>query len=69
MLEPKAKDQGHSRKYSQKKKFQKDISGDLQFIGVPKIFGWGRPKPQIICNDVIKIFPKRKLLWDEDIAE
>ena len=37
MLE--AKDQGHRRKRSQKKKgLQKFFSGDLQFIGVPKIF-------------------------------
>ena len=32
----------------QKKKGpQKLFSGDLQFIGVPKIFNWERPKPQI----------------------
>ena len=43
-----AKDQGHRRKRSPKKKsLQKFFSGDLQFIGVPRIFGWGRPKPQI----------------------
>ena len=35
-----AKDQGHRRKRSQKKKgLQKFFSGDLQFIGVPRIFG------------------------------
>ena len=65
MLE--AKDQGHSRKCSKKKGFQKSFSFDLQFIGVPKIFDWERLKPQIACNDVIKRFPK-KFLWDEDIV-
>ena len=54
--------------FSKKKKgFQKSCSGDLRFIGVPRIFDWGRAKPQITCNDVIKIFPKRKFLWDKDI--
>ena len=52
-----AQGQGHWRKRSQKKGLQKFFSGDLQFIGVPRIFDWGRPKPQITCNDVIKIFP------------
>ena len=48
MLEAKAKDQGHRRKRSPKKKgLQNFFSGDLQFIGVPRIFDWGRPKPQI----------------------
>ena len=68
IFEAKAKDQGHSRKCSQKKSFQKSYSGDLQFIGVPRIFDWGNPKPQITCNDVIKIFTKRKFLWDKDIV-
>ena len=45
MLE--AKDRGHRRKCSQKKSLQKFFSGDLQFIGVPRIFDWGKPKPQI----------------------
>ena len=43
MLE--AKDTGAS--VLQKKGLQKSFSGDLQFIGVPKIFDCGRPKPQI----------------------
>ena len=30
-----------------KKGFQKIFSGDLQFIGVPRIFYWGSPKLQI----------------------
>ena len=30
-----------------KKGFQNFFSGDLQFIGVPRIFDWGRPKLQI----------------------
>ena len=38
----------------QKKGLQKSFLGDLQFIGVPRIFDWGRPKSQIPCNDVIK---------------
>ena len=67
-LEAKAKDQGHRRKCSPKKSLQKFFSGDLQFISVPRIFDWGRLKPQITCNDVIKIFPKRKFLFDKDIV-
>ena len=48
MLEAKAKDQGHRRKRSPKKKgLQNFFSGDLQFIGVPRIFDWGRPNAQI----------------------
>ena len=68
MLEAKAKDQGHSRKCSPKKGLQKSFSGDLQFISVPRIFDWGRLKPQITCNDVIKNFQTRKFLWDKDIV-
>ena len=45
MLE--AKDQVHRRKCSPKKSLQKFFSGNLQFIGVPRIFDWGKPKPQI----------------------
>ena len=42
MLEAKAKDQGHSRKCSPKKKgLQKSFSGNLQFKGVARIFDWG----------------------------
>ena len=33
--------------FSKKKVLQKLCSGDLQFIGVPRILDWGRPKPQI----------------------
>ena len=36
MLEAKAKDRGH--RSPKKKDLQKYFSGDLQFIGVPKIF-------------------------------
>ena len=40
MLE--AKDQGHRRKCSSKKKgLQNNFSGNLQFIGVARIFDWG----------------------------
>ena len=66
MLE--AKDQEHSRKCSQKKKvFKKSFLDDLQFISVPRIFDWGRPKSQITCNEVIKNFPNRKFLCDKDM--
>ena len=41
MLEAKAKNQGHSRKCSQKKGLQKFFSGNLQFIDVARIFDWG----------------------------
>ena len=42
MLEAKAKDQGHSRKCSRKKKgLQKSFPGNLQFKGVARIFDWG----------------------------
>ena len=69
MLEAKAKHQEHRRKCSPKKKgLQKYFSGDLQFIGVTKIFDWGRPKPQITYYDVIKNFQKRKFLRDKDIV-
>ena len=52
----------------QKKGFQKSFLGDLQFIGVPRNFDWGRPTPQIPWYDVIKNFQKRKFLWDKDIV-
>ena len=51
-----------------KKVFKKSFSGNLQFIGVPRIIDWGRPKPQITCNDVIKKFQKRNFLWDKYIV-
>ena len=51
-----------------KKVFKKSFSDDIQFIGVPRIFDWGRPKPQITCYDVIKNFQKKKFLWDKDIV-
>ena len=41
MLEAKAKDQGHSRKCSPKKRSSKSFSGNLQFIGVARLFDWG----------------------------
>ena len=44
-----------------KKGLQKFFSGDLQFIGVPRVFDWGRPKPQITCNDVIQNFSKEEV--------
>ena len=36
---------------------KKSFSGNLQFIGVARIFDWERPKPQITSNDVIKNLP------------
>ena len=68
MLEAKAKDTGVSNFKKKNKGFQFFFSGDLQFVGAPRIFDWGRPKPQITWNDVIKIFPKGKFLWDKDIV-
>ena len=52
----------------QKRRSSNFFSGDPQFIGVPRIFDWKRPKPQITCYDAIKNFQKRKFLWDKDIA-
>ena len=49
MLEAKAKDTGASvlqkrkKKKKKKKGLQKFFSGDLQFIGAPRIFDWGKP--------------------------
>ena len=63
---PRTKDMAAS--VLEKKGFQKSFSGNLQLMGVPRIFDLGRPKPQITCNDVIKLFPKRKFLWDKDIV-
>ena len=53
--------------FSKKKGLQKSFLGDLQFINVPRIFDWGRPKSQISYNHVIKNFPNRKFLWDKDM--
>ena len=55
--------------FSKKKGFQKSFLDDLQFMDVPRIFDWGRPKSQITCNDVIKNFPNRKFLWDKDMKK
>ena len=57
-----------SQVFSKKKSFEKTFSGDLQLLHKPRIFDLGRPKPQITYNEVIKIFPKRKFLWDKDIV-
>ena len=38
-----------------KKGLQKSFSGNLQFIGVARIFDWGA-QIKITCNDVIKNF-------------
>ena len=42
MLEVKAQDQGHSCKcFPKKKGLQKSLSGNLQFVGLARIFDWG----------------------------
>ena len=65
----KAKDQGHSRKCSPKKKSrQTSFLGNLQFIGVARILIGGGGKPQISCNDVIENFQKRNFFWAKDIV-
>ena len=44
MLEAKAKAKDTGASALRKKKgLQKFFSGDLQFIGVPRIFDWGKP--------------------------
>ena len=43
-------DQGprtQAQAFSKKQGLQKFFSGELQFIGVPRTYDWGRPKPQI----------------------
>ena len=40
----------------------------LRRISVDKIFDWG-PNPQMTCNEVIRTFQKRNILWDKDIVE
>ena len=45
-----------------------DVHVLMVTIGVAKIFDWGG-KPQITCNDVIKIFWKKNFLWGKDIVE
>ena len=57
---PRTKDTAASV-FQKKKGFQKSFSDDFQFIGVLRIFNWGRPKPQSTCNDVIKIFSKEEV--------
>ena len=44
---PRTKDTGASVLQKKKKRLQKIFSGDPQFIGVARIFDWGRSKPQI----------------------
>ena len=65
MLEAKAKDQGHRRKCSLKKKSSKIFFRRSPIHRCTQNFWLGRSKPQITWNDVIKIFPKRKFLWDK----
>ena len=66
MLEAKAKPEGHSRKCSPKnntknKDLQKSFSGDLQFIGVARIFDW-RGGQRNFCG---KKFSKEEFLWEK----
>ena len=65
MLESKAKDQGHRRKRSPKKRFSKFFFRWSTIHWRTQNFWLGRPKPQITWNYVIKIFPKTKYLWDK----
>ena len=51
MLEAKAKDTAAS--VLQKKGLQKSFLGDLQFLGVLKIFDWGRPKSHAMRSSKI----------------
>ena len=44
---PRPRTKDTSASVLQKKGLQNFFSGDLQFIGVPRIFDCGRPKPQI----------------------
>ena len=64
---PRTKDTGAS--VLQKKRSSKIFFRRSPIHWRTQDFDWGRPKPQITWNDVIKIFPKRKFLWDKDIAE
>ena len=65
---PRTKDTAARRVFQKKKRSSKTFLGNLQFIGVARIFDWGGPKPQSTCNDVIKNFQKRNFLWDKDIV-
>ena len=38
-------------------------------IGAVRIFGWGNPKPQITCNDVIRNFERGIFSGGKDIVE
>ena len=60
MLE--AKNQGHSCKCSPKKRSSKKFFRQSPIHRRSQNFYWGEAKPQIICNDVIKIFQKKKFL-------
>ena len=53
-----ARGQGHSCKCSKKKGFQKSFSGNLQFIGVTKIFDWGGPSYKSHAMTSSKIFKR-----------
>ena len=46
MLEAKTKDTG-ANVLQKKKGLQKFFSGDLQFIGVPRIFDWDKAAPKL----------------------
>ena len=62
-----AKDQGHSRKCSPKNKgLQKSFSGNLQFIGVARIFDWGGLNHKSHAMTSSKIY---LLALNQDFAE
>ena len=65
---PRTKDTGTSVLKKKKKVFKFFFQAFSNSIGVPRIFDLGRLKPQITCNDVIKIFSKRQFLWNKDIV-
>ena len=50
-------------------RFVHSTTDRLDRIGVARIFDWGGGKPQLTCNNVIKIFRKRNFLWGEDIVK
>ena len=64
---PRTQPQVFSKK-KKKKRSSKKFFRRSPFTGVPRIFDWGRPKPQITCYDVIKTFQKRNFLWNKDIV-
>ena len=61
----KAKDQGHSHKCSPKKGLQKSFSGDLQFIGIPRIFDWGGLNHKSQRSEIVACWHLNRILQRE----